>query len=136
VLARERELFLGQETAQHLHGLLEPVEPFPHRRQFDAVLLMLVALPSGADAEHQPAAADPVDGGRHVRHHRRVPVGVAEHQGADPDPGHERGHRRDGGDRLQDRTGASARHEVVGDVHAVPAGCLGMPCGVEEFVER
>ena len=41
--------------------------------------------PAGADAELQPPAGQVVDGDRHLRQNRRVPVGVADDGAPDPD---------------------------------------------------
>jgi len=50
-----------QQPVQHLQRLHEPVEALLHRRQLDAVLLVLVDLPAGAHAEGEPATADVVE---------------------------------------------------------------------------
>ena len=113
-------------------GLLEPGRcSSPGGGSADAVLLVLVLLPAGADAEQEPTAAELVDGGRPVGEHRGVPVGVAEHEGAEAQPlgGHGEGGERRGaleGRRLHRAGRADVAHEVVHDVHAVPAGGLGV----------
>jgi len=66
-----------------------------------------------------------------------VPIGVAEHERADPHPGHDRAQGRDQGAGLQHRmphvdvrTGVG--HEVVGDVDPVPPGVGAVPGHLED----
>ena len=138
VLAVEGGRGLAQQAVQDLQGLDETVQQPLHRGQLDAVLLVLVDLPAGADAEGEAAAGDLVDGGRHVGQHGRVPVGVAVDQRADAYTGHHRAERGDQRAALQGRqvrrpAGARVGHEVVGDVDAVPAGRRRVPGHVEHL---
>jgi hypothetical protein len=138
VLAVDGGRGLPQQTVQDLQRFDETVQALLDRRQLDAVLLVLVDLPAGADAQGEPAVGDPVDGGRHVGQHRRVPVGVAIDQRADPHPGHDRAQRGHQRTALQDGgvgrpAGAGVRHEVVGDVDAVPAGVGRVPGHLENL---
>ncbi len=132
----EREPRLREQSLHDLHGFLEPVEPLLHRRQLDAVGLMLVLLPAGAETEKHASAAHVVDGRDLVRKDRRMPVGVAEHERPDSHPlgrGRQSGHQRGA---LTGRPGvvAEVRHEVVGDVDAVPARALCPPHLVDDHV--
>ena len=96
VAAVERGGLLAEEAVPHLAGLLEAGQQLAGPREVDAVLLVLVDLPAGADAEQHAPVADVVDGGRPVRDDGGVPVGVAEHERAEADAlgrGGERGQR-------------------------------------------
>ena len=115
VLADERGGRLAQEAADDLDRLLEPGDSLAHGRQVDAVLLVLVDLPPGPDAEDEAAAADVVGRRRHVGQHRRVAVGVAVDEGADAHPGDGGAQGGDHRSRLQGR-----------DVAAVPDPALPM----------
>ena len=91
----------------HLAGLLEAGEQLARAREVDAVLLVLVDLPAGADAEQHATVADVVDGRRPVRDHGRMAVGVAEHERAEADA---LGRGGEGGQR----TGALERRDLDG----------------------
>ena len=52
---------------------LEPIETLLQGQEGDVELGVLDLVPAGADAEHQPAAGEDVDRGRHLRQQRRVP---------------------------------------------------------------
>ncbi len=71
------------------HGVTPPAfrcgDAVPRCRQRCAVGRVLVRRPAGADPQHQPALADLVQGGRHVRHDCRVPVGIAQDQASQCD---------------------------------------------------
>src|SRR5713101_10433 len=60
--------------------------------QSERVILWLV--PSRADTQDQASVAHLVKGRRHLRQDRRMPEGVASHQGADLHPTGRLGHRR------------------------------------------
>src|SRR5690606_10954551 len=117
---------------------VESVEAPLHRRVLDAVGPVLVLLPSRAEAEDEAPAGDVVDGGGHLRQHRRVPVGVAGNERTDRDPGDEGTERGEQGPPLVHRAGGvlGVRHEVVDDVEAVPPGGLGVEAGGEQVVPR
>ena len=109
----------------------------PGEPELDAVLLVLVLLPAGADAEQEPPAADVVDGGGPLRQHGGVPVGHAEHEGAEAHPVGGRGQRAERGGGLEGggvraTEAAAVAHEVVGDVDAVPPGGLGVAGDLED----
>ena len=93
---------LAQQAADDLDGLPEGVDPLARRGQVDAVLLVLVDLPPGAEAEDEAARRSR---GRRWRRDVGQPppgaVGVAVDERADPPAG---GRRRPGGDH---RSGSS-----------------------------
>ena len=51
----ERGAIVGQQALQHGEPFLEPVEPLGHRAEIDAEGLTLLLVPSGADAQLEPA---------------------------------------------------------------------------------
>ena len=69
----------GERFPETLRALLGAVEG-------NAVGVMLELLPAGANAEVEPAAAHVIDGRRHLRQHRGIPVGVAGDEDAEPNP--------------------------------------------------
>src|SRR6202044_3485266 len=90
---------------------------------------VLVPLPPRADPEREPPVAALVARGRDVGQDRGMPVGHASDQRGEPQSRHRRRQRRHDRpaleyvavERLRTR---AVRHEVVGEVHAVPAGPL------------
>ena len=62
MLAGEAERARGPRAADDLQLLGEPVHPHAHRREREAVGLVLGLPPAGADAQLDPAAGDPVGG--------------------------------------------------------------------------
>ena len=111
-------------------GLFEAVRALAHGREVPAVGLVLADVPSRADAERDAAAGDDVDGGRHLGQERRVAVGVAGDEDAEPEPLRDRGHRRQQRPALERRVqfvlhdlgGAVQRgNEVVVGIDAGPA---------------
>ena len=82
---------VGEQAGDRRAGLIQPVGPAGNGAVVEAVAPVLVLLPARAQPEHQPAAADVVDGGGLLGQYRRVAVGVAGDHGPEPDPGHGRG---------------------------------------------
>ena len=74
VLAVEVVDLLGQQTDQHLAGLLEAVEALPDGAEFDAVRAGLLFVPARADAELEPAVGDDVERRSHVGQHGGMAV--------------------------------------------------------------
>ena len=111
----------------------KPIEPVLHARQLDAVRLVLVLLPPGADAEHEPAVAHVVDGDRLLGQHGRVAVGVAGDEGSETYPRHRRGEGGKDRPALVHRVVevAGHGHEVVGHPDAVPSGSFGVEGDIE-----
>ena len=113
----------------------------PGRQQVDAVGVVLVDLPAGAETEHEAAVADPVDRRRPVGEQRRVVHRGRRDQRADPDRRRGRGEGPEDGPALVvrpvgDLLGAGVRHVVVGQPDAVPAVAL-RPLGeLEHFCPR
>ena len=62
VRAVERHPVLAEQAVDDLDALLEAVDALLRRGQVEAVGVVLVDLPAGADAEHGAAAGDVVDG--------------------------------------------------------------------------
>ena len=120
------------------HASAEPLEPFPHGVERNAVLAVLVLLPARAQAEHEAAAGHVVDGRGHLREHGRVAIRVAGDQRADADARHGRGQGRERGPGLGPGHARllAVRHEVVGVPDAVPAGGLDVAGDLEHVVER
>src|SRR6266545_3736651 len=128
VLALEGRALLGPEHVQDLAGFIQTLEPLAHRIERQAVGLVLVLLPAGANAADEPATRDDVYVGRHLGQHRGMAVGIARDDRPDPHPLGERGQRRERRPALEhvaDPVGG-VRHEVVGDARRVPAGLLGV----------
>ena len=84
--AGERRPLLAHEQRHDLDRLLEPVDPFAGRGQFDAVPPVLVLVPACAEPQDQAAAAHVIDRDRLLQEHGRVPERVARHQHPEPDP--------------------------------------------------
>ena len=70
----------AEEVARDLQRLLEPADALLVRESEGEVLALGVP---GAQAQYKPAAADVVDGHRHLRHQPRIAVAGAGDQGAD-----------------------------------------------------
>src|ERR1700722_454836 len=73
------------------------MQPFAHRMERDAILLMLELEPSCSQSKSQPATADDIHRSCHLRQHCGMAVGIAgDHQAeADPTGRHrQRGERR------------------------------------------
>ena len=115
VLPVEGRRSLVSRPDDDLERLVEAVEPLLQRGQVDAVGVALLLVPAGADPELEPAVRDDVERGGHVRQHRRVAVGVAGHEHADPQPLRGLGQRRRGDPALEARAGRvrEDRIEVV-----------------------
>src|SRR2546426_773386 len=70
VLAFEGRAFVVEQRAHDRARLLEAIEPGTGVEQLDAVRLVLVHLPSGAETEHHPTVADVVDARGDLRQYR------------------------------------------------------------------
>ena len=137
VLALERGRLVREQGLDQLGGLGQPLEPFLHGVERDPVLAVLVLLPAGAEPEHEPAAAQVVDGRRHLREHRRVAVGVAGDERADADARHRGREPGERGPRLGVRhaRGLAVGHEVVRVPETVEADRLGVARDLEHVGE-
>jgi hypothetical protein len=137
VPALERRARLRPQRPDDRQGLLQPVGPVPAGAELQAQHGVLVLGPSGADAELQPAAAEMIDGHRHLRQDPRVAVGVADHRAADPDPGGQLGHRGQHGPGLEDRAVVALAEsgEVIHDPAAVEARLVGEPPEPAQLVD-
>src|SRR6058998_174136 len=82
----ERGAPLLPQRPDHVAGLIEPLEPLAHRVEGNAVRLVLVLLPSRAQAEQEPSAGDDVDLRGHLGDQGRMAIGVAEDDRSDPEP--------------------------------------------------
>ena len=92
--ARVRDLLTVQQRAHDLERLLQPVEAVAEApSELDAVRRVLALVPSPAEAQDRPAAADVVDGRDRLGDEARVPEGDGAHEQAEPDA---TGHRRPG----------------------------------------
>ena len=70
-----------QQPDDGLAPFLERVEALTQGGvEIDPVRGRLLFVPSGADAQLEPAARDDVEGRGHLRQHRRMPVGHAGHE--------------------------------------------------------
>jgi len=63
----ERRFVLRPHRLDHLQRLAQHAQPIRGFGVFVPVSLVLVLVPTGADAEDQPAAAHHVDAARHLR---------------------------------------------------------------------
>ena len=98
VAALERRATRLEHPGDDLEVVAEGADALADRREAVAVGPPLVFLPAGPDAELEAAAADDVDGRRHLGRHRRVPEpGAHDHvPEADPLGGHrQRGEHRE-----------------------------------------
>ena len=147
VVADERRAPLTQERRDHLTRLFESIEALAKRAQLDAVGGVLIQLPARADAEHQASTAEIVDGGCDVREHRGVPKRDARNERTEPQTRHGHGQCCEHRPALKrvtvERCGlidlwreGPVRHEVVGEVHAVPPRCLAVPRQLENLFPR
>ena len=138
VTALERRLVLRPEGLEHLARFIEPRETLGHRVEGNAVRLVLVLLPRGADATDEPAARDDVHLRGHLRQHRRMPIGVARHDRADAQARHARRERRQRRPALHRVADAirRVRHEVIGDAGGVPAAGRRVAPELEHRVPR
>jgi hypothetical protein len=142
VLAFERRALVVEQRAHDRAGLVETIESGAGVVQLDAVRPVLVQLPAGTEAEHDSAVADVVDAGGDLREHRWMAVRIAAHQRAESQPF--RGacetaeHRPALERRTVDRSIALGvvRHEVVGEVQAVPGRRLGVAGDIEHIGPR
>ena len=120
-----------EERLDHADVLGEPVDPGPNLTELDPVRVMFVDLPARTQAEDHSTITDLVHGGGPGGKHRRVAVGGASHQRAEPNArgrlgqgGHRGGGLEHGNCcRLPDRL---VVHEVVSHISRVPASCLGL----------
>jgi len=129
---------LGPERLQHPARLVQPLEPLAGGVEVHPVGAVLVLLPARAHAADEAAARDDVDVGRHLGEEGRMPVGVAAHDGADPQPLGARGERGERGPALE-RVAHPVRgvgHEVIGDAGRVPAGPVAMLPEGQHLVPR
>jgi hypothetical protein len=112
-----------EEQLDQLHGFLESILPFAHRRERDAVHAVFRLMPRRTDAELKPPVADVIDGRRHLGQHRWLAVRHARDETAEPDAvgdGRERGERRPALEATAAEILANARrHEVVERPRAV-----------------
>src|SRR5690606_3092532 len=139
VLTLEGRARRAQQPLDAVARLVQPGEALPRRRELDAVLLVLVHLPAGAEAEHDATAGHVVERRRPVRDDRRVAVRVAEDERPDPEALGAGAERRQQGGRLEVRhlgstEAAAVTHQVVGDVAAGPAGALRVQPLLEEVL--
>ena len=107
--------------------------------QRDAALVVLARPPragpgAGADAERQPATADPLHAARGERQQRRVTVGDVGHERAEPDRRRRRRERAEQRERLEHRSVAAEHRpvEVVEHPRGRVAVVLGLPDGVAQ----
>ncbi len=130
VRALERGALVREQAAHDLDRLLEPVDTGDRRLEFDAVRVVLVDLPAGADAEHQPAVGDVVDRRRPVGEDRRMVHRRGSDERAEAHAFGDRGDRGQHRPALvhvagRDRLAAGVRHVVVGVPEAVPTFGVG-----------
>jgi hypothetical protein len=83
VPALEARARLRPHPPDDLDPFRELVDPLPDARERDAVGAVLVLEPARPQTEIEPAAADDVQGGRHLGQDRRGAVRVAEHARAE-----------------------------------------------------
>ena len=123
VAALEGGAALRPQRRDDLARLVQPLQPLAQGIERNAVRLVLVLLPAGAEAEQQPPARDDVDLRGHLGHDGRVAVGVAEHDRAHAHARHQRGQRAERAQRFQHRALTLLRvgQEVIGHAGDVPA---------------
>jgi hypothetical protein len=129
-------MVLAPELGDDLQRLVEALGALAGRAEVEAVRLVLRLVPAGAHSEDQPAVADVVDRGGHLRHQRGVPVRVAGHEDADADAARLRGERRQRRPAFEVRAVrvGEDRHEVVVQVGGVEAEALRLAPRREQVV--
>ena len=117
----------GQPALDARKGIGQIVETRTGGSELVAVFVVVTAIPSRTDPQHEPALGDVVDGPRHVGQQVRVAVGVAGDQRPDLGPGGLLGHRRQHRPALEVSAVAIAveRIEVVPGVDQVVAHLVG-----------
>ena len=104
----------GQQSSDDRQRLLEPVDALARAVERDPRRAIFGLVPAGPDAELEAAARQVMQARRLVRHDRRVPEVVGEHQRAHVQARCHRGRgrqRTEGGQLLAER----ARREVIAD---------------------
>src|SRR5262245_25833389 len=122
-----RAPFLPQR-ADHLAGLVQPLESLAHRVEGNAVRLVLVLLPARAQSEEEPPAGDDIDLRGHLGDDRRMAIGITENDRAYAESRHQSCQSAQGAPRLEHRALAllRVRHEVIGHAGDVPPSRLEM----------
>ena len=132
----ERHLVLGEEPAQDLHTLLEPLHALGDRRERDPELAVLLRVPGGAHRALDAPARDMVHRYHLGGQHRGMSVSHASHEGSES---HSRCLARECGEkgpRFERRSlrVSVERLEVVEHPHAVETRILSEPNTRDELV--
>ena len=118
VRARVGHRVLGPQPLEQGDRLRQPLDADTRRVVADAEALVVTVVPSGADAELEPAVRDDVDGGRLAREEQRIAEVVVEHEGTDA----KRRRRRGRGRERRERRQAIADDVIGHDQSAVADG--------------
>jgi hypothetical protein len=113
--AVERERTSAEQSADDVDRLGQAGEPLAGRRERQADGFVLGLVPSGAEPDVEPAAADAIERGQRLGEHGRRPQRLTRHERAEAGPGHGAGQRGQRDERLVDAVGIS-RSAVFGDV--------------------
>src|SRR5262245_592679 len=123
----------GPERLDHLERFAELLDPDAGRRKIESVGGVLGLVPTRADGQLEPAAADHVERRAHLREQRGRTKRVAEHVRADAHAARERGARGHGRPGLEDVAGrVRDRQQMVDEVDCVKAEVVGDPAGVRD----
>ncbi len=128
IFTLKRGFVLRPKIEQNLTGLVQAIQPFSNRIKWNAVCLMLIALPSATEAADETPAGHDIDRGGHFGQHGRVPVCIARYQRANAHPARLQGETRERGPALQGfrhRVG-HIRHKMIGDARCIPTGVFDM----------
>ena len=137
VRARVVERLTCEHAREDLERLAETGRPLRRRPGIDAERAQLGVDRSPPEPELEPAVAEHVERGRHLRQHRGVAERVARHQVTESDPARARrqaGRERPALERVPFGRGRGG--EVVHQPHRVEPGRLGGQRPLEDRVER
>ena len=129
VAALEGRRLLPEHRPADLKRFFETAQPFTDRRELVTITAMFVLVPGGADTKDRASGGDDIEGSDHLRQERRVAIGHARHECAQPDflrarrePGE---HRVTLEHRLSGWSDARQLIEVIHDEDRIEAGPLG-----------
>ena len=136
----EGRAVLGEHRPDDRQRLVEAVHPLADRRELVAVADVLLLVPGRPEPEDRPTAGDDVERRRRLGQERRVAVGHAGHERAQPDPRRLAGERGEGRPALEhrigDRSDALDLVEVVHHGDEAEPGRLGGTRLLDDAIEQ
>jgi hypothetical protein len=120
----------GQQPLDDAQRFVQPRDPLARRIEGDPGRVVFGLIPAGAQAELEPSAGNQMQARRLVRHDRRMPEVVGQHDGAQPQPG---GHRGRGGQAAERRQllPERARREMVPQQQHIDPAVLHLPSEIK-----